>query len=82
MRPWPHGPFDSKVLDEMAARETPRVPLRLKFHREWVEKIPGGQLVITENSSHGGINFEEPDLVIATIRKAVATARAMTPGSR
>ncbi len=71
MRPWPHGPFNSKDLEEIEAREAPRVPLRLKFHKEWVEQIPGGQLVITENSSHGGINFEEPELVINTIRQVI-----------
>jgi hypothetical protein len=75
MRPWPHGPFNSKVLDEIGAREAPRVPLRLKFHKEWVERIRGGHLVITENSSHGGINFEEPGLVINTIRLAIDSAR-------
>jgi pimeloyl-ACP methyl ester carboxylesterase len=45
-------------------------PAKLKFHKEWVEKIPGGQLVITENSGHG-IPFEEPELVIKTIREVV-----------
>jgi pimeloyl-ACP methyl ester carboxylesterase len=46
----------------------------LKFHKAWVEKIPGGQLIITENSGHG-IPFEEPELVINTIREAVNRAR-------
>ena len=49
-------------------------PAKLKFHREWVEKIPGGQLIITENSGHG-IPFEEPDLVIKAIRDVVNRAR-------
>jgi hypothetical protein len=55
----------------MAARRASRLQLRLKFHKEWVEGIPGGRLIITDNSSHGGINFEEPELVIDTIRKAM-----------
>jgi hypothetical protein len=27
----------------------------------------GAKLIITEKSSHGGINFEEPELVVRTI---------------
>jgi pimeloyl-ACP methyl ester carboxylesterase len=45
-------------------------PAKLKFHKAWVEKIPGGQLIITENSGHG-IPYEEPELVIKTIRDMV-----------
>jgi len=71
MQPWPHGPYPSREIDEAAARVMSRVPLRLKFHKEWLEGIPGGQLVSTEISSHAGINFEEPELVIDAIRKAV-----------
>jgi hypothetical protein len=75
MRPWPHGPFTSRDLEEIVEREMPRVPLRLRFHKEWVERIPGGQFVITENSSHGGINFEEPDLVVNGIRQVIERIR-------
>jgi pimeloyl-ACP methyl ester carboxylesterase len=71
MTSWPHGPFQSRDIDAMAAGMMSRAPLRLKFHREWVESIPGGRLLTTEISSHGGINFEEPELVVNTIRKAV-----------
>jgi pimeloyl-ACP methyl ester carboxylesterase len=46
-------------------------PAKLKFHKEWVEKIPRGQLIITENSGHG-IPWEEPELVIKTIRDVVS----------
>jgi pimeloyl-ACP methyl ester carboxylesterase len=49
-------------------------PAKLKFHREWVERIPGGRLIITENSGHG-IPFEEPELVIKTIREVVNRTR-------
>ena len=73
MQPWTHGPFQSKDIDEMAARVASRVPLRLKFHKEWVERIPTGRLITTDISSHAGINLEEPELVIDAIRKAVDT---------
>jgi len=75
MYPWPHGPFQSRDIDAGADRVMSRLPLRLKFHKEWIESIPGGRLITTEISSHAGINFEEPELVIDTIRKAVAESR-------
>jgi pimeloyl-ACP methyl ester carboxylesterase len=42
-------------------------PAKLKFHKDWVEQFPRGQLIVTTNSGHG-IPFEEPELVIETIR--------------
>ena len=71
MQPWMHGPFQSSDIDKMAAPVLSRVPLRLKFHKEWIEKIPEGRMIITDTSSHGGINFEEPDLVINAIHDVV-----------
>jgi pimeloyl-ACP methyl ester carboxylesterase len=50
---------------------------KLKFHKEWVEQFPNGQLIITENSGHG-IPFEEPELVIKTIRDVVKGTRPGT----
>jgi hypothetical protein len=43
---------------------------KLRFHKEWVERFPKGQLIITQNSGHG-IPFEEPELVVKTIQEAV-----------
>src|ERR1043166_2075393 len=60
--------FESKEFAGMARVQETRTPFRLKFHQEWVNQIPDARMVIAENSSHGGINFEEPDLVIRTIR--------------
>jgi pimeloyl-ACP methyl ester carboxylesterase len=77
MYPWGVHPFPSKALDEIRSTQLPRVAARLKFHKEWAEKIPGAQFIITENSSHGGINFEEPGLVVRTIREAVEKTRTM-----
>jgi pimeloyl-ACP methyl ester carboxylesterase len=45
-------------------------PAKLKFHKEWVEKIAGGELLITEKSGHG-IPFEEPQIIINAIRRVV-----------
>ncbi len=49
-------------------------PAKLKFHREWIEKIPNGKLIVTEKSGHG-IPFEEPDLVVGAIRQMVEQIR-------
>ena len=56
-------------------------PAKLKFYREWLRQFPEGQLIITENSGHG-IPFEEPELVIATIRRALEKAQARTDSKR
>lgn len=45
-------------------------PAKLRFHKAWVEKIPGAQLVVSEESGHG-IPFEEPDLVVKVIRQVI-----------
>ena len=55
-------------------------PAKLKFHKAWVEKIPAGQLIVTEHSGHS-IPFEEPELVVKTIR-AVANRARLLEGSR
>jgi pimeloyl-ACP methyl ester carboxylesterase len=49
-------------------------PVWLKFHEEWVGKIPKGRHIITENSGHG-VPFEEPELVVKLIREVVEQAR-------
>ena len=53
-------------------------PVWLKFHQEWIDKIPTGRHLITENSGHG-IPFEEPELVVRTIREVVGKARSNHP---
>jgi pimeloyl-ACP methyl ester carboxylesterase len=55
-------------------------PVWLKFHQEWIDKISTGRHLITENSGHG-IPFEEPELVVRTIREVVEKARSNHPGT-
>jgi pimeloyl-ACP methyl ester carboxylesterase len=76
MYPWGPAPFPSKDRDEIARTYgSSRVPARFRFHKEWVERIPGAQLIVTENSSHGLMNLEEPELVVSTIRQALNKAK-------
>jgi len=42
-------------------------------HKEWIEKIPGGKLVIAEKSDHF-IQVREPQLVIETIKQVLEQA--------
>jgi pimeloyl-ACP methyl ester carboxylesterase len=42
----------------------------LKFHLEWLERIPNGRHIVTENSGHV-VPFEEPQLVIEAIHQVV-----------
>jgi hypothetical protein len=74
-------PFRSKTIDEMFSTLEMREPVRLKFHKEWVDEIPGGQL-ITTNTSHGLMNFEAPELVVRTIRETVEKARKQKGGGQ
>jgi pimeloyl-ACP methyl ester carboxylesterase len=48
-------------------------PAKLRFHRQWTDKIPTAKLIITKNSGHG-IPFEEPELIVDAIRQVVQQA--------
>jgi pimeloyl-ACP methyl ester carboxylesterase len=43
-------------------------PAKLRFHEQWAETIPTAKVIITKNSGHG-IPFEEPELIVDTIRR-------------
>ncbi len=42
----------------------------LKFHNEWLEKVPDGQHIITENSGHM-VPFYEPELIVRVSRQMI-----------
>lgn len=46
----------------------------LKFHQDWVDRVPSARHVITENSGHG-VPFFEPELVTSSIRQVFDEAR-------
>lgn len=46
----------------------------LKFHNEWMEKIPNAQHIVTEDSGHM-VPFEQPELIVSAIRQIVEQAR-------
>jgi hypothetical protein len=47
----------------------------LKFHTEWLKNVRNGKHIITKNSEHG-IPFEEPKLIINTIRQIVEQSKS------
>ena len=47
--------------------------MKLRFHQQWVDKIPTAKLIITKKSGHG-IPFEEPDLIVDAIRQLARQA--------
>jgi pimeloyl-ACP methyl ester carboxylesterase len=51
------------------------MPMWIKFHAEWVEKLPNGQHIITNNSGHA-VAFEEPELIVRVIRQMVEQVRS------
>jgi pimeloyl-ACP methyl ester carboxylesterase len=52
-------------------------PMWLKFHTEWLDKLPKGQHLITNTSGHL-IPYEEPELIVRIIRQMVEQARQKT----
>jgi pimeloyl-ACP methyl ester carboxylesterase len=49
-------------------------PMWLKFHNEWVEKVPDAKHIVTLDSGHM-VQFEQPDLVINSILEIVQQGR-------
>jgi pimeloyl-ACP methyl ester carboxylesterase len=45
-------------------------PMWLKFHNEWLERLPQGKHIIIEDSGHM-VPFEQPELVAQAIRQMV-----------
>ena len=64
--------FVSQALREDLQRDQDTVrAAKLRFHKAWVDELPRGRLVATENSGHG-VPWEEPELIIQAIRDIAA----------
>jgi pimeloyl-ACP methyl ester carboxylesterase len=68
------GFVNVKLRTELQKDHETLYPAKLRFYRQWLEGIPGGKLIITENSGHG-IPLEEPELIADTIREMVEDVR-------
>jgi pimeloyl-ACP methyl ester carboxylesterase len=58
------------------ARET--MPIWVDAHRNWLAGIPGARHIVTGRAGHG-IIFEEPELVVETIREMVDLVSGRRP---
>lgn len=70
----PPGFLSKSMRDELQKDQESTRAAKLRFHRAWVEKAARGRLLITENSGHG-IPFEEPDLIVQSIREVLDQAK-------
>lgn len=64
----------SFVSDEMKKEvrkdQTETYPAKLRIYAEWLRQFPDSRLIATSKSGHG-IPYEEPELIIQTIRQMV-----------
>jgi pimeloyl-ACP methyl ester carboxylesterase len=51
-------------------------PMWLKYHTNWLEKIPSAKHIVTKDSSHL-VPFEQPELVIDAILEVMEQARSL-----
>ena len=70
-------PADLKA--ELQKDQQTLYPAKLRFHKQWTDKIPNAKLIITKNSGHG-VPFEEPELIVDAIRQ-VAQQASKRPGT-
>jgi pimeloyl-ACP methyl ester carboxylesterase len=66
--------FPSNMSEDEREKFKTQKQMWLKFHTEWIEKLPNAQHIITVKSGHV-IPFEEPELIVSEIRKLVERAR-------
>lgn len=69
-----NGKRDTRLAPAEQALEAIRIEARLNQYKEWLRRVPTGELTITEQSGHD-IPNEEPELVINAIRQVIATTK-------
>ena len=60
-----------KMRLEVEENQNEFFPVKLAIYEEWLRQFPKSRLIVTERSGHG-IPFEEPELVVETIRQIIA----------
>jgi pimeloyl-ACP methyl ester carboxylesterase len=66
--------FPSFVTEKQKREYRALHQMWLKFHQEWLDKVPNGQHIVTENSGHD-VPLAEPELIINAIQRTVEQAR-------
>jgi len=67
------GFVSPELKEELKKDQSVFYPAKLRFHEEWVQQFSHGRLIVTRNSGHG-VPFEEPELVVKTIREIIDRA--------
>jgi pimeloyl-ACP methyl ester carboxylesterase len=62
--------FPSFVTERQKQEYATVHQMLLKFHTEWLGKMPNGQHIVTENSGHN-VPLTEPELIVGVIRQIV-----------
>jgi pimeloyl-ACP methyl ester carboxylesterase len=73
----PEVPFATEAFRVARAQARLALPAESLAYKTWVERIPGGRLVVTDRSGHN-VPMEQPELVIETIRTVVSMSLADT----
>jgi pimeloyl-ACP methyl ester carboxylesterase len=63
-------PFATDAIRALRRNNRPEIEADSLEYARWLNRIPGGRLVVTNRSGHN-IPIEQPDLVVATIRQVV-----------
>jgi len=71
----PEVPFATEAFRALRATARQQLPAESLAYKEWVERMPGGRLIVTDHSGHN-VPMEQPELVVDTIREAIAGKRA------
>jgi pimeloyl-ACP methyl ester carboxylesterase len=70
----PVVPFTTEADRAVRLRNRAELEAESVEYQEWLRTIPGSRLIVTARSGHN-VPQEQPELVVATIRDAVTTAR-------
>lgn len=68
------GPFPDSATEKQKEDARTNKQAWLKFHNEWIEKIPNAQHIVTEDSGHM-VPFEQPELVVQAVREVVENVK-------
>lgn len=66
-------PFATDAIRALRMSTRPDMEAESAEYKRWLDTIPGSRLITTNRSGHN-VPIEQPELVIATIRQAVADA--------
>jgi pimeloyl-ACP methyl ester carboxylesterase len=67
-------PFATAAVRGMRRNNRPEIEADSLEYKRWLDRIPGGRLIVTNRSGHN-IPIEQPDLVVETIRRAVLESK-------